>query len=111
MKKTLIFCIFPIDTPRIASRIMSVAHAMAKKYNVSMSVSIRYAWNLTKAENKAQSRHDDYCGKAKTIVNVWEKEEISRTYIEVRHYTAAWNLKHVTKIGYIDNRTGYMVTT
>ena len=89
--------------------IMMNAWNLVKTYKVTLSVALKSAWALAKAMIKAESHLGDYCGKAKVIVNEWAKYGKVRTYIEVRHYTNAWTLKHETRIGYVDNRTGAFV--
>lgn len=86
--------------------IMRTAWMLIKAYGVSRSVALRSAWALAKAVNSAASHLDDYCGHARITVNDWIKYGKNRTYISVRHYTNAWNLKHETRIGYVDNLSG-----
>lgn len=50
-----------------------------------------------------------YCGHCKVVANPWRKYGKDRTYIVVRFYTNAWNLKHEISCGYIDNVTGEYV--
>lgn len=50
-----------------------------------------------------------YCGHYKVVTNDWKKYGKDRTYIIVRFYTNAWNLKHEIKCGFIDNTTGEYV--
>lgn len=88
------------------SEIMRNAWSLVKTYGIDMSTALRSAWALAKAMNEADEHLDDYCGKAKVVVNDWVKYGKNRTYISVRHYTNAWSLKHETKIGYVDNMTG-----
>lgn len=87
-------------------QIMKNAWKMKKTENITMSAALKYAWALAKAIIIGEEQLDKYCGHAKIKVNEWRKNDKSRTYIEVRHYTNAWNLKHVTAIGYINNLTG-----
>lgn len=89
--------------------IMRNAWNLVKTAGVSISTAMKSAWALAKATVKAEGHTDEYCGKAKVVVNDWVKYGKNRTYIEVRHYTNAWNLKHTTKIGYVDNLTGAFV--
>ena len=86
--------------------IMTNAWTLIRKYGVSRSAALRSAWALAKAINQAGEHLDDYCGHAKVYVSDWAKYGKVRTYVTVRHYTNAWNLKHETRIGYIDNLTG-----
>lgn len=89
--------------------IMKKAWSLVKTCGVGMSTALKSAWALAKATIEAEGHTDDYSGKAKVIVNDWVKYGKNRTYIEVRHYTNAWNLKHTTKIGYVDNLIGAFV--
>ena len=91
------------------SEIMRNAWTLIKTYGIDRSTAMRAAWALAKAMIEAEEHTDDYCGKAKVVANVWAKYGKNRTYIEVRHYTNAWNLKHTTKIGYVDNLVGKFV--
>lgn len=91
------------------SEIMRNAWNLVKTYGIKISTALKSAWELAKAMIEADSLTDAYCGKAKVVVNDWVKYGKNRTYIEVRHYTNAWNLKHTTKIGYVDNTTGAFV--
>lgn len=91
------------------SEIMRKAWGLVKTYGISISTAMKSAWALAKAMIEAESHTDDYSGKAKVAANDWVKYGKNRTYIEVRHYTNAWNLKHTTKIGYVDNLTGAFV--
>lgn len=91
------------------SEIMKKAWSLVKTCGVDMSTALKSAWALAKATIKAEGHTDDYSGRAKVVVNDWAKYGKNRTYIEVRHYTNAWNLKHTTKIGYVDNMTGTFV--
>ena len=91
------------------SEIMRNAWNLVKSCGLDMSTALKSAWALAKAMILAESHTDDYCGKAKVVVNDWAKYGKNRTYIEVRHYTNAWNLKRTTKIGYVDNLTGSFV--
>lgn len=88
------------------SQIMKDAWNLIKTAGVSLSTALKAAWAKAKAIIKATSHLDDYCGHAKVIENDWVKYGKNRTYITVRHYTAAWNLKRETRIGYVDNLTG-----
>lgn len=89
--------------------IMRDAWRLAKTFGIRIGTAMKSAWALAKAIIKAEDHTDDYCGRAKVVVNDWTKYGKNRTYIEVRHYTNAWNLKHTTKIGYVDNLTGAFV--
>jgi hypothetical protein len=89
--------------------IMKKAWSLVQTCGVDMSTALKSAWALAKAIIEAEGHTDNYSGKAKVVVNDWVKYGKNRTYIEVRHYTNAWNLKHTTKIGYVDNLTGAFV--
>lgn len=89
--------------------IMRNAWNLVKTYGIKISSAMKSAWALAKAMIEAEKHTDDYCGNAKVTVNDWVKYGKNRTYIEIRHYTNAWNLKHTTKIGYVDNMTGDFV--
>ena len=52
-----------------------------------------------------------WSGESKVSTKDWVKGDKNRTYITIRNYTAAWNLKHELKCGYIDNATSEYVTT
>lgn len=91
------------------SEIMRNAWTLIKIYGIDRSTAMKAAWALAKAMIEAEEHTDDYCGKAKVVANDWVKYGKNRTYIEVRHYTNAWNLKHTTKIGYVDNLVGKFV--
>ena len=88
------------------SEIMKTAWSLIKTYGLTKSTALRSAWALAKAVNTAASHLDDYCGHARIQINDWTKYGKNRTYISVRHYTNAWNLKRETNIGYVDNLTG-----
>lgn len=91
------------------SEIMRNAWNLIKKYGIDRSTALKSAWALAKAMIEAESHTDDYCGHAKVVVNDWVKYSKNRTYVTVRHYTNAWNLKRETKIGYVDNLTGTFI--
>lgn len=89
--------------------IMRNAWNLVKTCGISISTALKSAWAVAKATVEAESHIDDYSGKAKVNVSDWVKYGKNRTYIEVRHYTNAWTLKHITKIGYVDNLSGDFV--
>lgn len=91
------------------SEIMRNAWNLVKTYGIKISTAMKSAWALAKAMIKAESMTDAYCGHGKVIVNDWAKYGKNRTYVSVRHYTNAWNIKHETKLGYIDNLSGEFV--
>lgn len=91
-------------------QIMKNAWALVKTERISISTALKAAWALEKAMINAEAVCADceanYCGHSKVSVNDWRKYGKSRTYISVRVYTNAWNLKREVKLGYIDNMTG-----
>lgn len=91
------------------SEIMSNAWNLVRTAGVSLSTALKAAWALAKAFVKAATHLDDYCGHAKVVANDWIKYGKNRTYVSVKHYTNAWNLKRETRIGYVDNLTGAFV--
>ena len=91
------------------SNIMRNAWNLVKTSGIKMSTALKSAWALEKAMMAAEKHMDDDCGHAKLSVNDWVKYGKTRTYIAIKHYTNAWNLKHETKIGYVDNMTGCFV--
>ena len=91
------------------SEIMRNAWNLIKTYGIDRSTAMRAAWAQAKAIVEANKHTDDYCGHARVVASDWVKYGKNRTYISVRHYTNAWNLKRETKIGYVDNMTGTFV--
>ncbi len=92
------------------SEIMKNAWALVKTDRISISTALKAAWALAKAMKNADAVCEDceanYSGHSKVSANDWRKYGKSRTYIAVRVYTNAWNLKREIKLGYIDNMTG-----
>ena len=90
--------------------IMKNAWELVKADHITISTALKAAWALAKAMNNAEAVCADceanYCGHSKIAANDWHKYGKSRTYISVRVYTNAWNLKREVKLGYIDNMTG-----
>ena len=80
------------------SQIMSNAWAIKKSAGVSMSVALKAAWAVAKAEIKAEAEGKESGWNYRVHVNV--------SYVTV---TNAWNRKRETKIGYVDNLTGEFV--
>lgn len=89
--------------------IMRNAWNIRRADGVSMSIALKAAWAIAKAEIAAEDHLTDYCGHAKVVTNKWRKGGHARTYIEVRHYTNAWKRKRTTQIGYVDHTTGRFV--
>ena len=92
------------------SEIMKNAWTLVRNDHISISIALKAAWALAKAMKEADAVCADceanYCGHSKVSVSDWKKYGKSRTYISVRVYTNAWNLKREVKLGYIDNMTG-----
>lgn len=92
------------------SEIMMNAWALVKEDHISISIALKAAWALAKAMKEADAVCADceanYSGHSKVSVSDWKKYGKNRTYISVRVYTNAWNLKREVKLGYIDNMTG-----
>lgn len=90
--------------------IMMNAWHLIKAYGISRSTALKAAWAYAKAAIKAETVRRDceetYCGHSKVSINDWVKYGKNRTYISVRVYTNAWNLKREIKLGYVDNMTG-----
>lgn len=95
------------------SEIMRNAWNLVRTAHVTMSVALKSAWATAKALITAEELRSDceghYCGHSKVIVNDWIKYGKNRTYITVRVYTNAWNIKHEFRLGYIDNMIGAFV--
>ena len=89
--------------------IMMNAWSIRRTANVSMSVAMKAAWPLGKANNTAEADAADIDWNTKVRVNDWAKGKYNRTYVEVAIYTNAWNRKGTEKIGYVDNLTGTFV--
>ena len=92
------------------SEIMKNAWALVKTDRISISIALKAAWALAKAMKNANvvcaDCESNYCGHSKVNVSDWKKYGKNRTYISVRVYTNAWNLKREIKLGYVDNMTG-----
>lgn len=93
----------------VKSEIMKLAWRLHRQYGINMSTALRSAWAQAKAVNEAADWEGYYAGQAKVSVNVWEKYGRVRAYVSCKHYTNAWNLKHETKIGYIDILAGEFI--
>ena len=89
--------------------IMRNAWNIRRTNKVSMSVALKAAWALEKAMVSAEEIGNDYAGHHRISVNDWAKYGKSRTYVSVRIYTNAWNLKREIKLGYVDLMTGSYV--
>ena len=79
------------------SEIMRNAWNIRKTANVSMSVALKSAWAVAKAEVKAEAEGKESGWNYRVHTNDWVK------------YGNAWNRKRETKIGYVDNLTGEFV--
>ena len=89
--------------------VMSTAWTIRRRDNVSMSTALKAAWAIVKAENAAEAEGSE-CGWNYTVkTSPWTKYGKSRTYIETRIYTNAWNYKRSIYKVYIDNLTGETV--
>ena len=89
--------------------VMRNAWASRKSANVSMSVAMKAAWKLEKAMAQAEEDGKESGCNYKVVANDWVKYGKNRTYISLRLYTNAWNIKREHKYGYIDNMTGEMI--
>lgn len=90
-------------------QIMTNAWTLVKTYGINISTAMRAAWALEKAMIKAEEISDNCDWNSKVCVNDWVKYGKNRTYVSVRVYTNAWNLKREEKLGYVDNITGAFV--
>lgn len=89
--------------------IMTTAWTIRRRDNVSMSVALKAAWAIEKAEVAAEAEGRE-CGWKYTVkTDAWCKYGKSRTYVETRIYTNAWNYKRSIYKVYIDNCTGETV--
>lgn len=52
-----------------------------------------------------------WAGTSKVYTNDWAKDDKDRTYITIKNFTNAHNLKHTLKCGYIDNVSGEYLAT
>lgn len=50
-------------------------------------------------------------GHKKVVANDWQKNGKNRTYISIKVYTNAWNIKREYKCGYVDNNTDEYIVT
>ena len=108
--------------------IMLNAHKYASEikgdYAVAMSFGLKKAWaeakkgemkmdleNAVVKANEWIEKRVMWSGESKVVTKNWEKGDKNRTYITIRNYTSAWNLKHELKCGYIDNVTSEYVAT
>lgn len=94
------------------SEIMRNAWAIKRSANVNMSTALKAAWVRAKAIAAAENyiaNECNYCGHQKVNVSDWANYGKNRTYINVRCYTNAWNLKREVKFGYVDNLSGQYV--
>lgn len=109
---------------------MVKAHKMARKmvgnYSARLSLALRELWasikkgvkkvveKITKESlaGKAQEwieKRVMWSGKCTVKTSDWTKNGNDRTYVTIRNYTNAGNLKHELKCGYLDNATGKYV--
>lgn len=90
------------------SEIMRKAWNLIKTYGIDRKTAMKAAWALAKAMNAAEkyAAENELAGYNRVSVNDWVKYGNNRTYISVRYYTNAHNLKREIKMGYIDNLTG-----
>lgn len=89
--------------------IMMNAWTLIKRDGINRSTAMKSAWALAKAEveaNRYMEEDCNYCGHKKVVMNDWTKYGKSRTYVSVKVWTNAWNLKREIKLGYVDNMTG-----
>lgn len=91
------------------SEIMRNAWNIRKAANVSMSVALKSAWAVAKAEVKADAEGKESGWNYRVHTNDWVKYGKNRTYISYVTYTNAWNRKREVKMGYVDNLTGEFV--
>lgn len=92
------------------SEIMKRAWNLVKTANVSISVALKAAWATAKAIISAQLESEECLWNNRVKVNDWAKGGHNRTYIALRVYTNAWNLKREISFGYVNNLTGELVT-
>lgn len=88
------------------SHIMKKAWQIRKSSKVNMSVALKAAWAIVKAENAAEKEGSECGWNYRVKTSVWEKYGKSRTYVETRTYTNAWNYKRSVYKVYINNFTG-----
>lgn len=89
--------------------VMRNAWKIRRANKVSMSTALKAAWALEKALVSAEEISSEILENNRVKVNDWNKYGKSRTYISVRVYTNAWNLKREIKLGYVDMMTGAYV--
>ena len=80
------------------SQIMSNAWAIKKSAGVSMSVALKAAWAVAKAEIKADTEGKESGWNYRVHTNDWVKYGKNRTYVSYVTYTNAWNRKTEPKI-------------
>lgn len=93
------------------SEIMRNAWCLIKTYGIDRKTAMRSAWALAKAMNAAEAyaSENELAGYNRVSASDWVKYGKNRTYVSVRYYTNARNLKREVKIGYVDNMTGMFV--
>ena len=91
------------------SQIMKAAWNIRRTANVDMSTALKSAWALVKATMTAEQDGKNCGWNYRVKVNDWTKGGHNRTYVSLRIYTNAWNLKRERNIGYVNNLTGEFV--
>ena len=91
------------------SNIMRNAWEIRRRTNVTMSIAMKAAWALEKAMMQAEEDGENCGWNHKVVVKYWAKGGHDRTYVSLRIYTNAWNMKREERYGYINNLTGEMV--
>lgn len=91
------------------SAIMTAAWTIRRTANVDMSTALKSAWALVKATMVAEQDGKECGWNYKVNVNNWVKGGHNRTYVSLRIYTNAWNLKRERTMGYVNNFTGEFV--
>ena len=93
------------------SEIMKNAWSLIKTYGIDRSTALKAAWAQAKAVNAAEqyASENELSGYSRVSANDWVKYGKNRTYISVRYYTNARNLKREVKMGYVDNMTGEFI--
>ena len=91
------------------SEIMKNAWAIRRRTNGTMSIGMRASWAFEKAHNEADVFGKETGWNYRVVVRDWARNGSDRTYIAVRVYTNAWNLKREYTMGYINNLTGEFI--
>lgn len=91
------------------SNIMKRAWELVKTAGVTISTALKAAWATAKAVIAANEIAADCDWNNRVKVSDWAKYGKNRTYVAVRVYTNAWNLKREIKVGYVNNLTGELV--